>query len=539
MIRETLSAFGGIGMFLVGMLLLTSGLKGLAGGQTRALLVRFTRTPLSGAITGALTTAVVQSSSVTTVAAVGFVASGMLTFSQALGIIFGANIGTTITGWLVATLGFKLDLGELALPLILAGALLQLSGRARLVLLGQAVTGFSLLFVGIDYLKDGLAAFSGVLTPSDFPPDTIIGRLELVAIGIAITLVTQSSSAGVATALAALGAGAINFPQAAALVIGMNVGTTFTALLATVGGGTMARRTGLAHVLFNLMTGLIAFFLLGPFTAVAAPWIAEGSGQIALVGFHSFFNGAGVALMLPVTRQFARLVEWLVPERGSPLTRGLDPAVLGVPNIAAELAVATLARLNTAVCDHLCRSLGADLPPDARLPARAEIEAALIELRDYLDRIRLPADRPDLAATVAECFHALDHLLRLLYRCDQRRRISALGDTPRLRRLRGLIVSAAARQARSPDDPATEEMLDRLRRLLHDQRKHPRDRIVEDAVFGRISDEIALARLDALRWLHRVAYHLWRIRLHQNAIATPRTEAVPQEKETRVDVALD
>ncbi|MEY8841056.1 Na/Pi cotransporter family protein, partial [Cribrihabitans sp. XS_ASV171] len=217
---DILAALGGVGLFLIGMHMLSGGLRALAGDRLRALLARFTRTPLSGAATGAAVTALIQSSSATTVTAIGFVSAGLLTFSHALGIIFGANIGTTVTGWLVAILGFKLDLGQTVLPLVLVGALLQLLGRGDWARSGQALAGFSLLFIGIDAMKDGLEAFEGIVTPQDFPEDTVLGRLQLVGIGVLITLVTQSSSAGVATALAALGAGAISFPQAAALVIG-------------------------------------------------------------------------------------------------------------------------------------------------------------------------------------------------------------------------------------------------------------------------------------------------------------------------------
>jgi len=538
MTMSVLSALGGVGIFLVGMLLLTAGLKGLAGQRMRSILARFTRTPLSGAVTGALTTAVVQSSSATTVTAVGFVASGLLTFVQALGIIFGANIGTTMTGWIVAVLGFKLDLGQAVLPLIFVGALLQLSGRRRLAFIGQAVAGFSLLFIGIDQMKDGLAAFEGVVTPSDFPSEGIFGRLQLVAVGMLITIVTQSSSAGVATALAALGAGAINFPQAAALVIGMDVGTTFTALLATIGGGTMARRTGLAHVVYNVMTGVMAFFLLGPFAAVFASVVTEGNGQIALVAFHSFFNAVGVLVVLPFARPFARFVEWLVPERGPALTRDLDPALLSEPRVAIDVCTSAANRLNTALCDHLCRTIGVPPAAGATRYDRDALERGLTELRAYIDRIRLPAGRPQLAAATASTFHLLDHQFRLLYRCDQARRIAALDDAPRLRRLRAILAVIAAEQARSPDPVATEARLDRLRNLMRDQRRRPRDRIIEAAVAGEIGDEDALARVDALRWLQRVTYHLWRIRVHQNAIIAA-ARAVPEPEEARIDVAED
>lgn len=538
MIWNVLSALGGVGMFLVGMLLLTTGLKGVAGQRIRSILARFTRTPSSGALFGALTTAAVQSSSATTVAAVGFVASGLLTFPQAIGIIFGANIGTTITGWMVAILGFKLDLGEVVLPLILVGALLQLSGRRQMEFVGQALAGFSLLFIGIDHMKEGLAAFEGVVTPDNFPSDTLWGRLQLVLIGLLITVVTQSSSAGVATALAALGAGTISFSQAAALVIGMDVGTTLTALLATIGGGTMARRTGLAHVVYNLMTAVIALFLLGPFANLASGWIARGDGQIALVAFHSCFNLLGVVLILPFAAPFARMVERLVPERGSRLTRGLDPALLAEPAIAAELSVTALERLNTAVCDHLGRSLGRPLPEGVTGYERSELEEGLVDLRSFIEGIRLPAARPDLAAATVASFHALDHLFRLLYRCDQTDRLATLDGSGRLGRLRCLLASGAIRQARPREPVAAELWLDRLRMLMGRQRQRPRDRIIEAAVAGHIADETAFAQVDTLRWLHRVSYHLWRVRVHQNAIRTA-SAPVPSPEEARIDIAQD
>jgi phosphate:Na+ symporter len=178
MAADIMLALGGVGLFLIGMIMLTEGLRGLAGKALRDVLARFTENPFSGAVSGALTTAVVQSSSATTVTAVGFVSAGLLTFPEALGVIFGANIGTTVTGWIVAILGFKLHLGEIILPVVLIGALLKLFGSGRLNFLGTALAGFSLLFIGIDAMQGGLAALEGVVTPSDFPEDTLPGRLK-------------------------------------------------------------------------------------------------------------------------------------------------------------------------------------------------------------------------------------------------------------------------------------------------------------------------------------------------------------------------
>ena len=243
---------GGIGLFIVGMIILTDGLRGMSGEWLRRFLAGSTQTPLRGAVAGAITTAAIQSSSATTVITIGFVSAGLLTFSQALGIIFGANIGTTLTGWLVAVVGFKLKLGAVIYPLIPLGAVLKLFGHGRLQSFGWALVGFSLLILGIETMKEGMVYFEGVITPEDFPEDTLLGRLQLVMLGAAITIVTQSSSAGVATALVALGAGLIAFPQAAALVIGMDVGTTFKAALATIGGSTATRRTGYALSLIHI-----------------------------------------------------------------------------------------------------------------------------------------------------------------------------------------------------------------------------------------------------------------------------------------------
>ncbi|UWQ85652.1 Na/Pi symporter (plasmid) [Leisingera caerulea] len=514
---NVLPALGGIGLFLIGMLLLTGGLKTLAGARLRSILGRFTSTPATGAATGAVTTAAIQSSSATTVAAVGFVASGLLTFPQALGIIFGANIGTTMTGWLVAILGFKLDLGQAMLPVILLGALLALSGKRKISYLGQALAGFSLIFIGIEQMKSGLEAFQGIVTPADFPSDSWAGRLKLVALGVLITLVTQSSSAGVATALAALSAGAVNFPQAAALVIGMDVGTTFTAVLATLGGGTMARRTGVAHVIYNLMTGVMAFFLLGPFAAAVSYWHGSAQPLTALVAFHSIFNLLGVILILPFARPFARLIEFLVPDRGAALTQSLGHLILRDPAAATAAAKVAVNRITAAAVHHLRTLTGAPVPGNSGYEW-GHISAAVTETSTYLDKIELSGNASAEFAEIKGMYHILDHLDRLLYRCTQTDRISELPNDGRLRRLTGLLALATAgfENVTSPED--CEKTLDRVRRITRAQRSSQRDRLISEAAEGTLPDETAWTRLDAVRWLHRVSYHLWRIRLHLNLL---------------------
>ncbi|MDX1698800.1 MAG: Na/Pi symporter, partial [Thiohalobacterales bacterium] len=303
-----LTAAGGLGLFLLGMVIMTDGLRTLAGDATRHILMKFTHTPASGAATGAITTALLQSSSATTVAAVGFVSAGLLTFPSALGIIFGANIGTTITGWLVALLGFKLKVGTLMLPLILAGTLLRLFAGGRRAAFGFGLAGFGLIFIGIDFMQTGMSGFGDIISPDRLPGDTLGGRLLLVLLGMLATIITQSSSAGVATTLTLLFAGMVNFHQAAALVIGMDIGTTFTALLATIGGTTGARRTGLSHVIYNFITAVLALSLIDIYVAgweQLAPGVLAMQGEIGLVAFHTLFNILGVIFILPFTGLFA------------------------------------------------------------------------------------------------------------------------------------------------------------------------------------------------------------------------------------------
>jgi phosphate:Na+ symporter len=229
-----MQVLGGIGIFMIGMIVMTEGLRSLAGESISKALMRFTKTPASGALTGAVTTAILQSSSATTVAAVGFVGAGLLAFPEALGIVFGANIGTTITGWMVALLGLDLKLGTVILPFILLGAILKLFFRDKLAAIGYAIAGFGLIFVGIEWMQDAMSGMESVLLQKYLPESSFIGYIELLFMGIIVTMITQSSSAGVAATLTLLYSGLIEFDQAAALVIGMDVGTTFTAVMASV-----------------------------------------------------------------------------------------------------------------------------------------------------------------------------------------------------------------------------------------------------------------------------------------------------------------
>jgi len=516
---QILLALGGLGLFLLGMLILTEGLKGLAGNALRRSLARYTTTPATGAVTGALATALIQSSSATTVTAVGLVGAGLLTFSQSLGIVFGANIGTTITGWIVAIGGFKLDLGYVALPVLLFGIMLRLFGQGRWPRIGWALVGFSLLFIGIEAMQRGMSSFEGLVTPNDFPDDSYFGRFKLVLIGAAIALVTQSSSAGVATALVALSTGAISFPQAAAMVIGMDVGTTITTALATVGGSAAMRQTGYAHVIYNTMTGVMAFFLLGPATQLIGPWAGAeaGNAQIGLVAFHTFFNTLGVLLALPLADRFANFIQDLIPERGPPLLRRLDDRLLADPDTSSDAALATIKQIMKENLSLLLALLSGTISERQMRNEVTRLSQGLDQTRSFVEKIRTDPTHSSAHMRHQAILHGIDHLNRLINRCRQRERVATISKDDRLTQVAERLKGELTGICETTDWNGRAKRFGRLRSMLRGQRRSLRARIIEAASEENEMPERTLAKLDGLRWLHRVSYHIWRILQHLEA----------------------
>lgn len=527
MITNALQALGGLGLFLLGMVILRQGLQSLAGAAAQRTLRRFTRSPVSGACTGAAATVLVQSSSITTVAATGFASAGLLTFPAALGIVLGANVGTTVTGWLVALLGFKLQLGLIMPLFVLAGVVMNLFDRrsGRVAAFGLALAGFGLAFVGIDLLRIGTIAFQGVLTPESFPGDGFLGNLKLVAIGIGITLITQSSSAGVATALAAVAAGALHFEQAAAIVIGMDMGTTVTAALATVGASIAGRRTGWAHVIYNVLTGIAALLVLPAF-AFALEWMSPGLSvrepELSLVGFHTFFNTAGLIIVLPVAHQFAHLVERMVPERASPFTERLDRRWLRQPDVALRAIGPTLGQLVDQAFAILRRQLRPHQPPELEPDLRELLVIALDQVRQYV------ADVPpakESQSRLATSVHVIDQLGRLLDREGQHARAEIVAQDPDLSRLADALADRLPVRVSGEEPAALREVAGRLGVLcaaFESERSVYRALATQKSAADRLEPEEALAKMDAYRWLERSAHHAWRVVHHLDQLSRER-----------------
>lgn len=512
------ATLGGIGLFLLGMVLLTDGLKGLAGDSLRGFLARFAGGRLSATLSGALITALVQSSSATTLTTIGFVSAGLISFPQAVGVIVGANLGTTSTGWLVALLGLKLSVGKAALPLIGVGALLKLLTRERRAHLGLALSGFGLVFVGIDTLQEGMQALSTRFDPHSFPAPTLGGRLLLVLLGMLMTVVMQSSSAAVATTLTALDAGTLLPLQAAALVIGQNVGTTVTAGLSAMGGSAAARRTAASHVLFNALTGIVAFALLVPAVS-GLERVFDGArrGPLLLAAFHTGFNLLGAALFLPLLGPFARLVSRLVPERGPALTRRLDPMVARGP-LGLDAAGLTVRETLTEAVRALSELVGGEAA--ARAQARERLQAvggALADTRRFLEGVHAQpeARRAELDRHLG-LLHALDHLERLAAAAQEHVPWAELRAVPEVAQVVTQLERALThvREELEHGRPLTPAALEAESRAIAEARRTGRPRLLEAAARGELAVNRGAEMLETVRWVDRLAYHLWRAAEH-------------------------
>ncbi|SBO42769.1 Na/Pi cotransporter family protein [Cyanobium sp. NIES-981] len=524
-----LNAAGGLGLFLLGMALMTEGLRNLAGHRLRQALLRFTRSPWSGACSGALTTAIVQSSSATTVMTVGFVSAGLLSFQAAVGIILGANVGSTGLGWLVALLGIKLNLQRLMLPLVLVGACLRLLGRARQAQAGLALAGFALLFIGIGGLQEAMAGHGLLLDPARFDAEQLTGRFQLLLLGLLTTVITQSSGAGVATALAAIGAGAIAVPQACALVIGMDLGTTVTALIAAMGAGLGARRTAAAHVAFNLFTALLAFTLLPLYLlGLRQGWPAflARDPEFALTAFHTGFNVAGVLLILPFASGFAGLIRRLVPPSRDRPTEELTDTPPKDPMLAVDQASTVLGQSFVALLTGLRQALTQPQTTSAALVRETGLgETDLERLELFVDQVELPGLPHPVSARLLHLLHGLDHLQRLHERCtEEEQRRQAVATAPALQRERDLLLhglDALIPLLGQGSWQAAGPVADACARRLHRRVDPFRQEVMERIAAGSLDVEEGTALLEAMRWLRRVSQHLQRICHHLVEVMGP------------------
>ena len=325
---QILTLLGALGMFLYGMNLMSAGLQKAAGSKMRGMLTAMTSNPFKGVLTGLGITTVIQSSSATTVMTVGFVNAGLLTLSQAVGVIMGANIGTTVTAWLVSLLGFKADISLFAVPLMAVGFILSLSKSDKRRHISELIVGFSLLFLGLSLMKESVPDLKETPEVLAFIQNwTSYGFgsvLIFLVFGTVLTLVLQSSSATMALTLIMVNMGWIPFEMGAAMVLGENIGTTITANIAAAVGNANARRAAMAHTLFNVFGVCWALALFRPFLMLVGtvitwlglpnPMDIVHSSEIAMTADESMSTLYGVSMLHTLFNTFNTIILiWFVP----------------------------------------------------------------------------------------------------------------------------------------------------------------------------------------------------------------------------------
>ena len=366
-ILQIFTLLGALGMFLYGMNLMSSGLQKAAGDKLRAFLSAMTSNPAKGVLTGLGVTSVIQSSSATTVMVVSFVNAGLLTLAQAISVIMGANIGTTVTAWMVAFLGFKADISLLAVPMMLLGFLFSNSKKNQYQNIGELIVGFSLLFLGLSFMKNSVPDLRETPQVLEFVTTWAshgFGSVLLfLAFGTVLTLVLQSSSATMAITLIMLSMGWIPFHMACAMVLGENIGTTITANIAASVGNTQAKRAAMSHTIFNVFGVIWALILFKPFTALVGKIIelfglpnpaaegfavVEGSADTstaALYGLsmlHTLFNTINTLILIWFIKLIEKAVVWMIKPKNQDKEpfrlKYISAGPLATPELAAEQA---------------------------------------------------------------------------------------------------------------------------------------------------------------------------------------------------------
>jgi len=324
---DFLKLLGSLALFLYGMKIMSEGLQKFAGDRLRRILTAMTTNRVTGVLTGVLITALIQSSSATTVMVVSFVNAGLLSLSQSIGVIMGANIGTTVTAWIISALGFKVDMAAMSLPLLAIGVPLLFSGKSNRKYIGEFIFGFSFLFMGLSMLKSNAPdlgqnpeMLSFVQNYTDMGFASVI---LFVLIGTVLTMIVQASAATMAITLIMCANGWISFELGAALVLGENIGTTITANLAALTGNVPAKRAALAHLVFNVFGVIWVLCLFTPFTQ-AISWFVTDVMQTTdeavavsfkLSAFHTAFNICNVLLLIWFVKLIEKTVCKIIPQK--------------------------------------------------------------------------------------------------------------------------------------------------------------------------------------------------------------------------------
>ncbi len=315
---KTISA--GIAILLFGMIMLEEGFKVFTRGPLQNILKNATNKLYKSIMAGAIVTGFIQSSSLVSVITISFISAGLISLTGGLGLIFGANIGTTATAWLVAAFGLKINISALAMPMLIFGIIFSIQNKPTYKGIGNVLAGLGFFFLGIFYMKEGFDVFKQYIDLSQYAISGYKGVIVYAGLGIIITTVLQSSSATLALILTALAAGQITYENALALAIGANIGTTITAVLGAVGSNIAGKRLAGAHFIFNSVTGIVALVFIFPL-ANLVNYLSDIFGIVStdytlkLALFHTIFNVLGVVLMIPLIKTIEKFLLRIFKEK--------------------------------------------------------------------------------------------------------------------------------------------------------------------------------------------------------------------------------
>ena len=326
----------GLGIFMFGMFLLEDSIKALSGKAFRKVIAHYTKGRVRAIRSGLFVTAILQSSSAVSLMVLAFVGAGVMSMENAIGVIMGSNIGTTCTAWIVATLGFKIKIESFALPLIgIGGALMVIFGTtSKIFQISRLLIGFGFLFLGLDYMKISVESFAQGFDLSHVPN---YGPWLYLLVGALMTALMQSSSASIAIVLTALNGGLITFEIGTAMVIGANVGTTVTVLLGSIGGTQAKKRVAMSHLVFNILTGIVAFASIHGLVLVVQLFFDTTKNSVmGLALFHTLFNVLGVVIFFPFISPLSRTLVKIYPDHKAILTVYIDKTPTEVADAASE-----------------------------------------------------------------------------------------------------------------------------------------------------------------------------------------------------------
>ena len=333
----------GVAIFLFGMLSLEEGFKAFTGGLLERLLRKTTDGLWKSLTFGIVSTTVMQSSSLVSVITISFLSAGLITLAAGIGIIFGANLGTTTGAWLIAGFGLKVKISAYAMPMLAFGVILVFQKSKSLKGIGYVLAGLGFLFLGIHYMKEGFEAFKDTIDLTRFAVAGYPGLLLFTLIGVAATVIMQSSHATLVLIITALAAQQITYENALALAIGANIGTTITAILGSLSSNVQGKRLAAAHLIFNVVTAAIAIafiYQIGEGVNLIASWvgIAEDDYTLKLAVFHTIFNTIGIVVMMPFIKQLVDFLVRIMPEKAVAASEPLylNDAAIELPDTAIE-----------------------------------------------------------------------------------------------------------------------------------------------------------------------------------------------------------